>query len=65
VVPDLFWFIGVSLTFLELFVNMVFSILLRMHAEGIDAMGHATQLNYGKCFVPPPFVSILLCKRFL
>jgi hypothetical protein len=30
---------------------MVFSILLRMNAEGIDAMGHGTHLNYGKCFI--------------
>jgi hypothetical protein len=57
--------LGASLIFLKLFVNMVFSILLRMNAEGIDAMGHGTHLNYGKCFVPPAFVSFLLCKRLL
>jgi len=36
-----------------------------MHAECIDAIGHATHLNYGRCFVPPPFVSVVLCNRLL
>jgi hypothetical protein len=51
VVQVSFCFLGASLIFLKLFVNMVFSILLRMNAEGIDAMGHGTHLNYGKCFI--------------
>ena len=31
---------------------MVFSILLRMCSEGINAVGHSARQNYGKCFVP-------------
>jgi hypothetical protein len=49
-----YFLLGGGLTFIELFVKMVFFILLRMHAEGIDAMGRAAHLNYDKCFVPIP-----------